>query len=140
MSNIRTYQISTNQNKSKNLVIKNLYQEYKKYYAFQIKKQFNEYLKKGRLDKFIETKQDKTKLSERYKRCVVNQAVGQLQSWVSNRDNKIKDIIHECSSLTQEQKRRLHLVKIFNIKTPQAIIIKKEVIQITKGNRLQSGV
>lgn len=132
MSNIRTYQIATSQNKSKNLVINSLYQEYKKYYVFQIQKQYNEYLKTGRLDKFINTKKDQSKLSERYKRCVVNQAVGQLQSWISNRNNKIKEIITDCPNFTQERKRRLHLVKILNIKAPQELVIKKEVIQITK--------
>jgi putative transposase len=131
MSNIRTYKIKTEQNKSKNVVIYELYKEYKKYYRFQINKQYNEYLKEGRLNKFIETKNDKSKLSERYKRCVVGQAVGQLQSWISNRDNKIKDIIQECSSLSSEQKRRLHLIKIFNIKYPQEIEIKKEIVKIT---------
>jgi putative transposase len=131
MSNIRTYKIKTEQNKSKNLVIYELHREYKKYYQFQINKQYNEYLKTGRLNKFIETKNDKSKLSERYKRCVVGQAVGQLQSWISNRDNKIKEIIHDCESLTPEQKRKLHLIKIFNVKTSQEIIVKKEAIKIT---------
>jgi len=131
MANIRTYKIKTEQNKSKNLVIQELYKEYKKYYQFQINKQYNEYLKTGRLNKFIETKNDKSKLSERYKRCVVGQAVGQLQSWISNRDNKIKEIIHECKSLSSEQKRKLHLIKIFNVKTIQEIIVKKEAIKIT---------
>jgi putative transposase len=132
MSNIRTYKISTNQNKSKNVVIYELYKEYKKYYRFQINKQYNEYLKAGRLNKFIETKNDKSKLSERYKRCVVGQVVGQLQAWISNRDNKIKEMIHECESLSTEQKRILHLVRIFNIKSQQEIEIKKELVKISK--------
>jgi hypothetical protein len=150
MSNIRTYKIKTEQNKFKNLVIYELYKEYKKYYRFQINKQYNEYLKTGRLNKFIETKNDKSKLSERYKRCVVGQVVGQLQSWISNRDNKIKEIIHDCESLTPEQKRKLHLIKIFNVKTSQEIIVKKEAIKITyediilfeqfKSNNLQCAV
>ena len=103
MSNIRTYKIKTEQNKFKNLVIYELYKEYKKYYQVQINKQYNEYLKTGRLNKFIETKNDKSKLSERYKRCVVGQVVGQLQAWISNRDNKIKDIIHDCESLSLQK-------------------------------------
>lgn len=35
-----------------------------------------------------------SKLSERYKICVTYQVIGMIQSWLSNRENKIKDIIH----------------------------------------------
>ena len=146
--NLRCYSIQTYQNQDKNNLIWDLYHEYKKYYGYQVNKQYRNYQKTGYLNKSIDTKKDKSLLSERYRRCVIYQAVGQLQSWLSNRDNKIKDIIHNCESLTDNDKRILHIIRrspqdfkereisILNKKTneiKEEIHITKEYIQIYKS-------
>ena len=85
--------------------------------------QYRLYQETGYLNKSIETKNIKSKLSERYKRCATYQVVGMLQSWLSNRDNKIKDIIHYCDSLSDQEKRILHMIKNNNISEETTITI-----------------
>ncbi len=139
MTSIRTYNIQTNQNNGKTQAILNLYSEYKNYYSLAIQKQYSLYLQIGRTNGFIDTKNDKSKLSERFKRQVMQQAVGQLESWISNRNNRINDRIQNCKSLTNEQKRKLHLIKMFRIYQPQEFIVNhkkkaSEIITITQDD------
>jgi hypothetical protein len=89
--NIRTYNIQTFQNKDKNNIIFPLYNEYKQYYKFQTNQQYRLHQQTGYLNKDIDTKKDKSLLSERFKRNAVYQACSQMKSWISNRDNKIKE-------------------------------------------------
>jgi putative transposase len=132
MANIKSYPIKTDQNALKNNAIFDLYKEYKRYYKIILHKNYNHYLKTGRLDKFINVKEDKTPLSERYKRTISDQSIGQLQSWISNRNNTLTDRIHSCESLSDEQKHKLHLIKIYKIKTHTSIKSGKKSIEITK--------
>jgi len=126
--NVRCYPIQTFQNKSKNITLLELYKEYKIFCKRIMNIQYRLYQETGYLNKSIDTKNISSKLSERYKRCAVYQVVGMLQAWISNRDNKIKDIIHNCESLTDEEKRIIHLIRINNIKKETTINIlnKKE--------------
>ena len=134
--NIRSYPIKTYQNQDKNDIIFAVYNEYKKYYEYQINKQYRNYQRTGYLNKSIDTKKDKFLLNERYRRNVVYQACSQMKSWLSNRDNKIKDIIHQCDSLSDHEKRILHIIRRshqnFN-ETKEEILITKEYIQIYKS-------
>tara|TARA_B100000378_G_scaffold203137_1_gene166445 strand:+ start:1107 stop:2630 length:1524 start_codon:yes stop_codon:yes gene_type:complete len=134
--NVRCYPIKTYQNKDKNNIIWDLYNEYKKYYSFQINKQYRLYQKTGYLNKQIDTKKDKSLLSERYRRCVVYQVCGQLQSWLSNRDNKIKDIIHNCKSLNDNEKRILHIIR----RSPQDFKERKISILDKKTNDIKEEI
>lgn len=146
--NVRCYSIQTFHNEKKDETINSLYNEYKKFYGEMILIQYRHYQKTGYLNKNIDTKKYSNKLSERYRRCVVYQVVGQLQSWLSNRNNKITDIIHQCESLTDKEKRILHIIKnnpdnyeertitILKKKTneiKEELTITKELIQIYKS-------
>ena len=130
--NVRCYPIQTYQNENKNIVLFELYKEYKIFCKKMLHLQYRLYQKTGYLNKSINTKELESKLSERYKRCVTYQVVGMLQSWISNRDNKIKDMIHSCDSLTSEEKRILHLIKNNNIFYEQILFVKKEKVLISK--------
>lgn len=140
LSNIKLYPIKTEQNSLKNKEILELYKEYKRYYKIILKKNYNHYLKTGRLNKFINLKEDTTPLSERYKRIVSDQSLGQLKSWISNRNNTLTYRIHGCASLSEDQKHKLHLIKIYKMKNPKTfksgkkeIYIKKEDITLFKS-------
>ena len=113
-----------------------LYNEYKKYYEYQTHKQYRLYQKTGYLNKSIDTKKDISLLSERYRRCAVYQTCGQLQSWISNRDNKIKDIIHQCESLTDNEKRILHIIR----RSPQDFSERKISILDKKTNKIKEEI
>ena len=130
--NVRCYSIQTYQNKNKNINLLELYKEYKLFCEKIIHIQYRLYQKIGFLNKSIETKNIDSKLSERYKRCTTYQVVGMLQSWLSNRDNKIKDIIHNNKSLNDEEKRILHLIRKNNIFHERTLLLKKENILISK--------
>ena len=130
--NVRSYQIQTYQNKNKNAVLFDLYNEYKMFCKKMMSIQYRLYQKKGYLNKSIDTKKIPSKLSERYKRCSTYQVVGMLQSWLSNKDNKIKDMIHSCESLSEKEKRILHIIKNNNIFYEQTLLIKKEKLLISK--------
>ena len=134
--NIKSYIIQTYQNQDKNNTINVLYNEYKNYYKFQVTQQYRLYQQTGFLNKSRETKKDKSLLSERYKRCVVYQVCGQLQSWLSNRDNKIKEIIHNCESLTSNEKRILHIIR----KNPQDFTERKISILNKKTNEIKEEI
>jgi len=121
--NVRCYPIQTYQNEIKNDLILDLYSEYRKYYEYQIHKQYINYQQTGYLNKSIDTKNDNSLLSERYKRNAVYQVCGQLQSWLSNRDNKIKDIVHNNESLKDKEKRILHLIRRNQIQKEQTLTI-----------------
>ena len=133
--NIRTYKIQTYQNQDKNNIIFDLQSEYEKYYRFQTKKQYRLYQQTAYLNKDLDTKKDQSLLSERYKRCVAYQVCGQLQSWLSNRDNKIKDIIHGSESLSDQEKRILHIIRI----SPQDFNERKILI-LHKENNKKEGI
>ena len=121
--NVRCYPIQTYQNKSKNIALIELYSKYKLFCEKMILIQYRLYQQTGYLNKSINTKDIDSKLSERYKRCATYQVVGMLQSWLSNRDNKIKDIIHNCDSLTNEEKRILHIINNNNIMEEKTITL-----------------
>ena len=121
--NVRCYPIQTYQNKSKNIDLLELYKEYKLFCEKMLHIQYRLYQEAGYLNKSIDIKDIPSKLSERYKRCATYQVVGMLQSWLSNRDNKIKDVIHNCDSLTDEDKRILHIIKNNNIKKETTITL-----------------
>jgi putative transposase len=129
--NVRAYNIKTYQNQDKNNKILTLYDEYKKYYKYQTKKQYRLYQRTGYLNRDINTKKDQFLLSERYRRNVVYQVCSQMQSWVSNRDNNIKDIIHNCKSLSDKEKRILHIIRRspYDFKERKLTILHKEGIK-----------
>ena len=131
--NVRCYPIKTYQNEGKNFVLFELYKEYKLFCEKMINIQYRLYKQTGSLNKSINTKDFSSKLSERYKRCATYQVVGMLQSWLSNRDNKIKDIIHNNQSLKDEEKRILHLIRKNNIFHERTLLLKKENILISKN-------
>ena len=130
--NVRCYPIQTYQNENKNIALLELYKEYKIFCEKMIHIQYRLYQETGYLNKSIDTKDIPSKLSERYKRCATYQVVGILQSWLSNRDNKIKDMIHGCDSLTSEEKRILHIIKNNNIFYEQTLFVRKEKVLISK--------
>jgi putative transposase len=134
MGNIRTYQLNTHQNNAKSHQIVELYSEYKNFYKKCILNQYQAYLQTGQIYEFVEIKTNDSKLSERFKRQVMQQATGQLNSWISNRENRITEIVNSCESLTSDQKRKLHLIRIFRIKTAQLLTVKskkkEEIIDI----------
>lgn len=131
--NVRCYPIQTYQNKSKNITLLELYKEYKIFFEYMIKIQYRLYQETGYLNKSIDVNHLESKLSERYKRCATYQVVGMLQSWLSNRDNKIKDIIHNNDSLSDKEKRILHIIRRSNIKKETIIKILHNKINKKKG-------
>lgn len=126
MGNIRIYKLTTHQNEIKTKQIFDLYSEYKIFYKKCILDQYQSYLKTGKIHEFAEIKTNNSKLSERFKRQAMQQATGQLNSWISNRENRIKEIVNSCESITSEQKRKLHLIRIFRIKQSQLLPIKSK--------------
>lgn len=119
MASAKTYIIQTYQNKGKNKFIMELYREYKRFHKTAINIQYMLYKKNGYTDKYYNTKGYFSKLSERYKCQVMQQSSGQLDAWISKRDNKINKIINNCKTITNEQKRKIHLIKMFKIRRPQ---------------------
>src|SRR5690606_17114543 len=109
------------------------YKEYTIFFENMIKIQYRLYQETGYLNKSIEINHLESKLSERYKRCATYQVVGMLQSWLSNRDNKIKDIIHNNDSLSDKEKRILHIIRRSNIKKETIIKILHNEINKNKG-------
>lgn len=108
---LRTYQLKSHANKSKNDLILDVVRNYRKlaknisnqqWYLFY----FNN---NSKFNKNLDIKNIETILSERYKQTCQYQVVGMLKSYLSNVKNRFKDIISE-SKLSDEQKIKLYYI------------------------------
>jgi putative transposase len=103
---IRAYSLGHSINSKKQDTILNVLNEYRAIAQKVSTIQWREFFKTSKFNKNIDIKSLKTKLSARYKQTLQYQVVGQLDSYISNRQNDFVDIVLK-SSLNQQQRKDL---------------------------------
>ncbi|MDN5337916.1 MAG: putative transposase [Thermotogaceae bacterium] len=103
---IRAYVYPHYANKGKTEKIKEILKEYRKTAQRLAKYQWLIFFKEGKFNKYAKIKHVQSKLSERYKQVCLWQVVSILESFISNVQNKFKQIVLS-SSLDQKTKRIL---------------------------------
>lgn len=131
---IRAYKLKHDINLKKQEKIFNIFTSYRKLSTEISKIQWNYFFKSKKFDKNLDIKELETKLSARYKQVAQYQVVGQLKSYLSNRENEFKDIVY-FSSLNETIKKQLFFInkskKWFeNEIYMKKVLIPKEVILI----------
>jgi putative transposase len=103
---IRAYSLRHSINSKKQDTILSVLSEYRAIAQKVSNIQWREFFKTSKFNKNVDIKSLKTKLSARYKQTLQYQVVGQLDSYISNRQNDFVDIVLK-SSLNQQQRKDL---------------------------------
>jgi len=103
---IRAYSLGHSINNKKQDTVLDVLKEYRVIAQKVSNIQYREFFKTSKFNKNFDIKFLQTKLSARYKQTLQYQVVGQLDSYISNRQNDFVDIVLK-SSLSQQQRKDL---------------------------------
>jgi putative transposase len=106
---IRAYKLEHSINIQKQEKIFELFSSYRKLSQKISQVQWNNFFKSKKFDKNLDIKTLKTPLSARYKQVSQYQVVGQLQSYLANRQNDFRDIVYK-SNLEEATKKELFYI------------------------------
>ena len=125
---IQTYKFkSSYSNKAKLQAVRDIGRAYKKYYnKLIINTISNFYKNEGVTPKFL-PRLNIEKLSERYKQTCGKQVKSNLDSWLSNIKNRIRDKI-TASNLSEENKKILYSINKYGMWYKKEVLIKGEAV------------
>ena len=125
---IRTYPLKQSINKGKEEKIIKLAKEYQDLAKIISHIQWEEFYKKGRVNKGLDIKSIETILSERYKQTCQYQVAGILNSFISNRQKEFIRIVHH-SNLEEEVKIKLFYINKYEKWFKKEVIMRKNPIE-----------
>lgn len=126
---IRTYKLNHSINQNKQDKILDLLKEYRKTAIKIAKIQWKEFFKNKQFNKNLDIKFIKTKLSARYLQTNQYQVVGQLDSYLANRQNDFTDYLKN-TKLDENRKIKLLFINKYKKWYCNDIKMKKEKIDI----------
>ena len=137
MSILRTYKLSHFANKEKRKDVFDVLREYRNTCVEISKKQWRLFFNSEKLNKMSDLRYVNSGLSERYKRCCAYQVDGQLQSFISNRQNDFVSMVYKSSlneetriKLLQINRRKLWFKAEHKLFTPEQLWLARKVFKM----------
>ena len=126
----RTYEMKLLANKKKLKIIDSILNEYRKTASSIFNLYWSNFISTGKIPQFIELSSIKSDLSERYKQTCASQVRGVLISYISNRANDFKEIIHKSSIKDENLKIKLLYINKYHKFFNDNIVMKKQEIEL----------